>query len=312
MWTPDPIAFTIFDFPIYWYGILITAAALAGILLSMHRAKYYDVQPDTIVDYALFVIPAAIIGARIYYVIFNFHVFAGDWLAIFDLRRGGLAFYGGLIGAIIAGIAVSKYKKIKLLTIMDIAIPAVALGQAIGRWGNFFNQEAYGEAVLNPALQFFPYAVYIENTMKWHMATFFYESAACLLICLFLLWYTKRSKDRGNLVLWYGVLYGIERAIVEGFRMDSLYLGAIRISQLLSVVIVLACGGLLLYRFLKRRKAHVEIDPALSFHIGSDESETAPQEEDASSAGESVERDSTSETAGPDFDEENLPQEDNT
>lgn len=287
---PNPVAFTIFGHSIMWYGILIAAAVLAAIIMCMRRAPRYGMTADTIVDFALFVIPAAIIGARLYYVIFSWKDFASDPIRILYVWEGGLAFYGGLIGGVVAAIICCKVKKINPIDLSDLAMPAIALGQAIGRWGNFVNQEAYGVTVTNPSLQFFPLSVWIESTGSWHMATFFYESFACLLIAVFLLWYAKKKPPRGTMVLCYGLLYGLERAIVEGFRTDSLYLGPLRVSQVLSIALVIVCGILLLIRLKKKRDAVVEVDPNLVMR-------RAPVGDDALAAEAPAQGDSAEESA---------------
>lgn len=260
---PNPVAFQVFGYPIYWYGIFIAAAVLLGILLSCRRGRHYGISSDAVIDYALICIPAAIVGARLYYVALEWDQYKDNLFSIVQTWHGGLAIYGGIIAAIIAAFFVSRHKKIPLAAMCDVAMPAVVLGQAIGRWGNFVNQEAFGNQVLDPSLQFFPYAVYIERLGQWHMATFFYESMACLLIFAFLLWYTKRAGRVGNVTLFYGLLYGIERFFVEGLRTDSLYLGDIRFSQALSLVLAIVCGGLLYLQWRKKRAEKVEVDPRL-------------------------------------------------
>ena len=287
---PDPVAFTVFGHSIYWYGILIAIAVLAAIALCMRRAPRYGLTADTVVDFALFIIPSALLGARLYYVVFSWSSFAADPIRILYVWEGGLAFYGGLIGGVIAAILCCKIKKIDPIDLSDLAMPAIALGQAIGRWGNFVNQEAYGVAVTNPSFRFFPLSVWIEASGAWHMATFFYESLACLLIALFLLWYAKKMQPpRGAMILSYGLLYGLERAIVEGFRTDSLYIGAFRVSQVLSILLVLACGILLLIRLKKRSDAKIEVDPNLVMRRQTLDTQDALREEEEGNETEKTE-----------------------
>ena len=166
--------------------------------------------------------------------------------------RGGLAIYGGVL----AGWIFTRAKHIPFLTMADVAAPALALGQAVGRWGNFVNQEAYGVPVTTPALQWFPLAVYIEREGGWFAATFFYESAWCFLICalILILERTRLFARPGRATLFYVFMYAAERTVVEGLRMDSLYLGSVRVSQALSALLLLAAALLLCLRLPRRRK----------------------------------------------------------
>jgi len=232
---------TVMGFSVHYYGILIALGALLGVILAMKREKKLGFPKDTVIDIALICIPSAIICARLYYVIFEWELYRGNLLSIFDLRSGGLAIYGGIIGGLLSGYFVARYKKLSFLALADLAAPSMALGQAIGRWGNFFNQEAYGRAIENPALHFFPMGVFIESDGLWHYATFFYESIWCFLIVIALLTASRRGlfRKRGDCLLWYVFLYGIERAAVEGLRTDSLYLGPVRISQLVSLTVII-------------------------------------------------------------------------
>ena len=230
----------IFGYSVRYYGILIALGVLLGVVLAMKREKRLGLPPDTVIDLALVCVPAAIVCARLYYVIFEWDMFRGDLLSIFNLRGGGLAIYGGLIGAFGAGAVYCRIKKLSFMKLADMAAPSIALGQAIGRWGNFFNQEAYGVAITSPALQFFPAGVFIQADQTWHCATFFYESAWCLALCIFLLAAHRRGffRKTGDVIMWYAMLYGLERAIVEGLRTDSLYLGPLRVSQALSILLI--------------------------------------------------------------------------
>lgn len=184
-------------------------------------------------------IPLAIVGARLYYVVFEWESYAGDLSKIFAINQGGLAIYGGVIGGIIAAIIFCKMKKVPFFTLVDLVIPSLILGQAIGRWGNFVNQEAFGNMITNPSLQFFPVAVYIEQLGEWHQATFFYESAWNLvLLCVALLLSCGKVKD-GALLSTYFIGYGIGRFLIEGLRTDSLYIvPGIRVSQMLSLLLI--------------------------------------------------------------------------
>jgi phosphatidylglycerol:prolipoprotein diacylglycerol transferase len=247
------MAFLLFGVPVYWYGLLITGGVLAGLLIASLREKRFGLPKDTTLNLALWVVPIAIVCARVYYVAFTWDQFKNDLWSVFNVRGGGMAIYGSLIGGFLAGILYAKARKIKFATLCDLAAPAIAVGQALGRWGNFFNQEAYGVPVVNPAFQFFPAAVWIDEKAGWFAATFFYESAWCFLIVCFLLIAEQRRFFRrsGEEFLWYVTLYAFERMFVEGLRTDSLYWGPVRVSQALSLALFLVCA-LLIY-FLRKR-----------------------------------------------------------
>jgi phosphatidylglycerol:prolipoprotein diacylglycerol transferase len=248
-------AFVLFGMPVYWYGLLIMAGVLAGLLTATLRERRLGLPRDTSANLALWIIPAAIVFGRIYYVAFTWDQFKGDFLSIINLRGGGMAIYGSLIGGLLAGTVFARIRKIPFAILCDLAAPAIALGQAIGRWGNFVNQEAYGVPITNPAFEFFPIAVWIDARGGWFAATFFYESAWCFLIVIFLLvgeW--KRFFRRpGEEFLWYATLYAFERMLVEGLRTDSLYLGPVRVSQALSLALFVA-GALILVRMRRVNK----------------------------------------------------------
>ncbi|MBC8530944.1 prolipoprotein diacylglyceryl transferase [Gehongia tenuis] len=250
----DPIAFTVFGKPVYWYGILIAAAVVVGIILSWRETKRRGYNPDSIIDFALIAIPISIICARIYYVVFSWDYYANDFWSVFKIWEGGLAIYGAIIGGVLAALIYGKFGKIRFWDVCDIVVPALALGQAVGRWGNFFNQEAYGELITNPAFQKFPIGVYIESEGAWHMATFFYEFVWDLLLFILLMAVRKKKFKSGSLTLMYFMFYGIGRFFIEGLRTDSLYWGDFRVSQVLSLVLVFVCGAVLVVRFVKKRK----------------------------------------------------------
>lgn len=233
---------SISGFAIHYYGIIIALGAFLGVFLAMKREKRLGFPKDTVIDIAIICIPAAIICARLYYVAFEWDTYRENLAMIFNLRKGGLAIYGGIIGGLLSGYFVARHKKLSFLSLADLAAPSIALGQAIGRWGNFFNQEAYGRAIENPALKFFPMGVFIESDGLWHYATFFYESIWCFLIVVALLTASRKGlfRKKGDCLFWYVFLYGLERAAVEGLRTDSLYLGPMRISQMVSLIAIVA------------------------------------------------------------------------
>ena len=254
----SPIAFYIFGAPIYWYGIIISIGVMAGIYLAMRNAKFFGENPEDIVDFCLLAIPMAIVGARLYYVIFEWSQYKDNLIDIINLRKGGLAIFGGVLAGILAGFIFTKWKKINFWNLADICAPSVILGQAIGRWGNFFNQEAYGYAVKNPALQWFPAAVFIKADNQWHMATFFYESLWNLLVFFFLMTYRKKRVKKGEVFLLYLILYSAGRIVIEGLRTDSLYYGAFRVSQVLSGLLIIL--GIALFVIHRKKNNLYSID----------------------------------------------------
>ena len=241
-----------------WYSFLIVAGAALAVYLGAREEKCAGLKKDTVIDFALWALPCGIIGARIYYVIFSWSSFKDNFLSVFRIWEGGIAIYGGVIAGLITAWVFSKHRKISFFTLCDVIAPGLILAQAIGRWGNYFNQEAYGLTVKNPALQFFPFAVFIEADGLWHMATFFYESLWNLLVFLFLIRARRVFfRYRGDVISFYALLYACGRLIIEDFRMDSLYAARdLRISQLLSVVLCL----LILGRYVRLFRAR----PALS------------------------------------------------
>ena len=240
--------FSIGGFEIYWYGVLIGLGVLAAVLAASKREKVLGLRDETALTLALAVVPFGIIGARLYYVLFHPEYYH-SLKEILNLRDGGLAIYGGLIFGLIAGTLTAQVRRQSVVRLCDLAFPCVALAQAIGRWGNFLNQEAHGMLISNAALQFFPVAVYIRGS--WYAATFFYESLWCLSIYLVICCLPSRKwfLQKGEGLLGYMTLYSFERCAVEGLRTDSLYLGAARVSQLLSAVILCVCCAWLLRRF---------------------------------------------------------------
>lgn len=269
----DPIAFYIFGRPVYWYGIIIAAGVLIGIYLAIRYANRLGYDQDMIIDFCLLAIPLAIIGARLYYVIFSWEYYSKNPGDIIKIWEGGLAIYGAVIGGIISAIIFSRWRKIDFWELCDIAAPSLILGQALGRWGNFFNQEAYGYAVNNPAWQWFPAAVYIDANAQWHMATFFYESMWNFIVFFLLLFYKKRRKRKGEIFLLYLILYSVGRVVIEGLRTDSLYWGPFRVSQLLSGILIIV--GIAL--FIIRRKKN--IDEKIENTIEVEQAETDQKEE---------------------------------
>ena len=246
---------------ITWYAALIVFGILTAIGLAMLEEKRKQLPGDTILDLALRVLPAGILGARLYYVAFNWSSFSRNPIAILYVWQGGLAIYGGLLGGGLAAWLFCRRKKLSLLRVADAVCPGILLAQAIGRWGNFFNMEAYGNPVTASAWQFFPFAVLIPegSGFVWRQATFFYESAWNL--AAFLLIWTNRKKLRqdGRVTAWCILLYAAGRQWIEGLRADSLMLGPVRVSQLLAVLLMAAA---FLWLFGSRKNQRLSVIPA--------------------------------------------------
>lgn len=241
----DPIAFSLGPIEVRWYGILIAGAVLTGTVIAMRETEKQGLNPDTFLNIIIVSLPSAIIGARLYYVIFNWEYFSRNLAEIPATWHGGLAIHGGLIGALLAAYLMIKKYDLNFWQIGDIAAPSIILGQAIGRWGNFFNQEAYGYEA-DPAR--IPWAMYIDGAYRH--PTFLYESLWNIGVFIFLIWLKRRRGLKyGDVFLMYGILYSVGRFIVEGFRTDSLMLTpTLRAAQVVSALIVAGSAGILYYR----------------------------------------------------------------
>lgn len=249
------------EFPIFWYGIIIASAFLLCMFLASKEAYRYGLASETILDVMVWIIPLSIVGARLYYVAFAWDDFRDDLSRIFSTRHGGLAFYGGVLAAVITFIIFARLHKIPLANLADFTIVYLPLGQAIGRWGNFMNQEAFGVNTKAPwgmisegttaYLQSFPNS--LDPYAPVH-PTFLYESLGNLLIFFLLLRLRKYSQKKWSVVAGYSFLYGLLRFYVEGLRTDALMIGNsnLRVSQVLSLVMILGGAGVLLYYNLNR------------------------------------------------------------
>ncbi|TCO79317.1 prolipoprotein diacylglyceryl transferase [Marinisporobacter balticus] len=242
----DPVAFKLFGLDIRWYGILISTGIVLGAVLAIKRAKKENIHEEKVLDLLLFAIPAAIIGARAYYVIFNWNAYVGDVLSMINVRQGGLAIHGGVIGGLLVGYFFCKKNNISFKKMADICAPSIILGQAIGRWGNFINQEAHGGPTD------LPWGIMVDG-IRVH-PTFLYESIWNFLIFCFLLWYDKKKKFNGELFLLYAALYSTARFFIEGLRTDSLMLGSFRAAQLMSVGVIIAAGTII---YIGKRKSKI-------------------------------------------------------
>lgn len=250
------IAFTIFGRDIRWYGIIICFGMILCAAIAMLESRKNKFSEDTVADIMLITIPCSIIGARAYYVIFEWDYFKGNISRIFDLQSGGLAVYGGIILTILGVYIMCVIRNIPFDALTDYAIIYIPLGQAIGRWGNFFNQEAFGTTTTLPwgmtSSEVRDYLSYYCPTLDSNMPvhpTFLYESLCTLSLFFILHYIRKRSKFRYETTASYMIGYGIVRFFIEGLRTDSLYIGHtnVRTSQLLSIILVLAGFIIIIY-----------------------------------------------------------------
>ena len=239
----------IFGLKIYWYGIIIAFGFLVAFLYLYNRRKDFGLTQDNIADMFIIVIPCSIVGARLYYVIFNSagYIGAGNWLNIFKIWEGGLAIYGGIIGSIIGLFFYGKAKKIPLLNLLDIASLGVIIGQIFGRWGNFINREAFGKQTDIFCRMGLTYA---DGTTIYVHPTFLYESLWNLIGFFIIRAVSKKRKFDGHVTCVYLAWYGLGRFFIEGLRTDSLYLfnTGIRVSQLVAVCTFIFGIALLIYK----------------------------------------------------------------
>ncbi len=279
----DPIAFQLGPFTVHWYGIILGMAAVAGLLLATWRAKQIGFNHELLLDFMIFAVPVAIVCARAYYVIFQWDYYSQHPGEIIAVWKGGIAIHGALIGGIVTAILFSHFRKIPFWQLADIVAPGLLLGQAIGRWGNFMNQEAHGGPVSREFLESLNLPGWIIEQMKiegvYYHPTFLYESLWNILGVILLLWLSQRNPRRGILFLSYVLWYSVGRFFIEGLRTDSLAFdgprwlegllnglwtpmrllfepgamayGNIRVAQLVSLLLVLLAVGLMVARRLK-------------------------------------------------------------
>lgn len=242
----DPVAFTLFGLDVRWYGIIISTAIIIGAILAFKEARRVGFDEEDLIDALLFAIPLSVLGARLYYVAFSWDYYSQHPKQILNFRGGGMAIHGSIIAAVITAIVFCRKRKLDFWQITDICAPSIILGQAIGRWGNYINQEAYGTPTN------LPWGIVIDG-VKVH-PTFLYESIWDLGVFLFLMWYRKnKSKVTGETFLIYIVLYSLGRFFIEGLRTDSLMFGPIRIAQLISISSIVI-GIFIIYYRRKRIK----------------------------------------------------------
>lgn len=266
---PSPVAFTVFGKDIYWYGIIIASGFLLAVLYMLHRAKDFGVTQDDVLDMILWAVPIGVVCARLYYCIFYWELYEDDPISMLYIWEGGLAIYGGIIGACIAVVIYSRKKKQNFSLLMDTASMSIVFGQIMGRWGNFFNREAFGDYTNNLFAMQLPVSAVRANEITQKMwdhvvtvngvkyiqvhPTFLYESLWNVGVLLFLFWFRKRKKFNGEVFLMYLIGYGLGRIWIEGLRTDQLLLPVVGlpVSQLLSGCLVVGCTILVVW---KRKK----------------------------------------------------------
>ncbi|WP_249871294.1 prolipoprotein diacylglyceryl transferase [Oceanobacillus saliphilus] len=253
----DRVFLELGPFTIYWYGVIIAFGALIGIYLATRETDRLGLKQDLLIDFIVFAVPIAILCARIYYVIFEWDRYAGGpWWSIFAVWEGGLAIHGAVIGGVLTAMVFSKVRNVSGWQLLDIVAPSLILAQAIGRWGNFMNQEAHGgpisESTYESFHQYLPDFIMNQMTIDGVMyhPTFLYESFWNVLVFFLLILIRKYNPLRGEIILSYAIFYSIGRFFIESMRTDSLYAfgGAIRQAQLISIVLIVLSIILIIYR----------------------------------------------------------------
>lgn len=244
-----PSSFTIGPLTIHLYGVIIAAGLMLAVLYACRRSREFGIKEDDVIDGVLWVTPFAIICARLYYCLFSWDSYADDPISILYIWNGGLAIYGGVIGAAIGVIVFCKIKKIKIPALLDLVALGFLIGQAMGRWGNFFNREAFGCRTDS----FFRMGLLnsITGTVSYFHPTFLYESVWNVLGFVMLHFASKHRQYDGQIALGYAAWYGLGRTFIEGLRTDSLYLGVFRVSQLLAAVTCFAALVVLVWQMFR-------------------------------------------------------------
>ncbi len=256
----NPVALQLGPISIRWYAICIVSGLILAVYLSMKEAPRKKIDPDDIIDFILIAFPLAIVGARLYYVIFEWGYYSQHLGEIFAIWNGGIAIYGGLLTGALVLYLFSRRRLIEPIDFLDIAAPSVMIAQSIGRWGNFFNQEAYGAAVksLNYLPSFIRDQMYIDGSYR--QPTFLYESIWNLLGFLLILILRRKPQflRQGEITAFYLIWYGFGRMIIEGMRTDSLMFAGLRVSQWLSMILILVGLAIIIYQRRKKAPYYVE------------------------------------------------------
>ena len=272
-----PKGFALFGLDVRFYGIIIAVGLLLAVIYGLKRSKQFGLKEDDILDGVLGIVPFAIICARAYYCAFSWKDFASNPIEVLYIWQGGLAIYGGVIGAAIGVVVFCLIKKIKLGAVLDLVALGFLIGQSVGRWGNFFNREAFGAETES----FFRMGLFNTSTQayEYYHPTFLYESlwnAAGFVILHFL---SKKRQYDGQIALGYAVWYGLGRTFIEGLRMDSLYIGTFRVSQLLAAVSCFAAATALVVLAFRKHSAEKLYVNIVAAPAALEEAEEQPEEE---------------------------------
>ncbi len=249
----DPVrAFDIGPLSIHMYGLIIALGLLAAVLYGCKRCQQFGIKEDDLIDGVLWVTPFAVLCARAYYVIFQWESYADNPISVFHIWEGGLAIYGGVIGAAVGVCVFSKFKKISIPALLDLVSLGFLIGQSAGRWGNFFNREAFGA----PTESFLRMGLFNSVTGSWeyYHPTFLYESVWNICGFVLLHFLSRKRRYDGQIALGYAAWYGLGRCMIEGLRMDSLYWGPFRVSQLLAGVTCVAAVAVLAFNHFRGTK----------------------------------------------------------
>ena len=254
-----PRTLEIGSFSIHYYGLIIAVGLLLAVIYACRRSKQFGIEEDDILDGVLYVTPFAVLCARLYYCIFAWNEggYAQNPISILYVWEGGLAIYGGVLGAIVGVAVFCKFKRIKLPALLDLVALGFLIGQGIGRWGNFMNREAFGAAVSEDYFLAMGLTNQLTGQVEYYHPTFLYESLWNLTGFALLHFASKRRRYDGQIALGYAAWYGLGRAIIEGLRVDSLYWGSIRVSQALAALSCIAALSLLIYFWIKPPKGEL-------------------------------------------------------
>lgn len=266
----NKVAFRIFDIDIYWYGIIITSAIIIGLLLVEDRVKKTNQNVEKYYEFTIFAVIMSIIGARLYFVIFSWDTYKDNIWKVFNLREGGIAIYGAIIFGVLATVIFAKLNKMKFSVIVDTCAPSLILGQAIGRWGNFFNKEAFGSftnglfamALRRDTLTYIPKqlegmnVIYNNATYLQVHPTFLYESVWNLIVFILLINYRNHKRYDGEVFVLYIIGYALGRVWIEGLRTDQLLIGSsnLAISQILSFILLIIAIAYEIYRIFDKKR----------------------------------------------------------
>ena len=255
----DPVAFKLGPLGVRWYALIISLGVVLGIWLILREARHRDLDEDFFLDFLLLGIPIGVVGARLYFVLFNFQFYRHNLASVFAFREGGLAIHGGIIAGALVLIILAYRRRMNFWVVVDVISPQLALGEAIGRWGNFINREAYGGIVSERFMSYFP--DFIRRQMyiggNFRNPVFLYFSLWNLASFLFLIWLRRRDFiENGDVFFAFLITYSLGRFIIEPLRVDSLMLGPFRVARLLSLLLIALSVVVIIVRHRKEKGLH--------------------------------------------------------